>query len=92
MPVFIKESEPGQTGKFSPGKIIAWFWMLVAIWPSLIYFSIVPWQPVVGLTFWNWIFASFIFGTLSAGFYAGMAKGGFKVIVEALKKRIEGAK
>jgi hypothetical protein len=90
--LFVKEDEPGKTGKPSPGKIIAWFWMLAAIWVSVIYFGLVPWTPLVELTFWNWIFASFIFGTMSVGFYWGLAKGGFEVIVKALGERIKGGK
>ncbi len=92
MPILITEDEPGTTGKLSPGKIIAWFWMLADIWLSVVYFGFVQWTPVVELTFWKWLMGSFILGIISAGFYAGMAKGGFSAIVEALKKRIENAK
>lgn len=98
MPLRIEEEEPGPTGKLSPGKIIAWFWMIVAGYVSLVYLGMVPHFgdvatcETVSLTFWRWIIASFTFGILSAGFYAGMAKGGFMSLVEALKKRIENAK
>jgi uncharacterized membrane protein len=90
MPIFVKEEEKGKTGKVSPGKVIAWFWMVAAIWLSAIYFGFVPWTPVTELTFWQWIIGSFVFGTMSVGFYLGMAKSGFKVIVDALKTRISG--
>lgn len=89
--LLIKENEPGQTGKVSPGKIIAWFWMFATIWLSVVYFGLVPWTPLVELTFWKWLMGSFVMGTISAGFYAGMAKGGFTAIVKAMEGRIKGS-
>lgn len=88
MPFFITDEESGKTGNVSPGKVIAWFWMLAAMWISAVYFGITPWNPVVHPTFWEWIIASFVFGTMSAGFYWGLAKSGFEKLVDALAKRV----
>lgn len=92
----IGEHEPGTTGDLSPGKLIAWFWMIVVAYISLVFFGVVPHFREVAecdeihITFWRWVMASFIFGTMSVGFYWGLAKGGYTALVEALKKRIEG--
>lgn len=89
MPIFIQEEESGKTGKISPGKVIAWFWMISAMWLSAAFYKLIPWFDVE-ITFWEWIVGSFVFGTMSVGFYWGMAKGGFNVIIQALKTRISG--
>lgn len=87
--VQVQSDEPGPTGSLSPGKIIAWFWTIVAIYISLNFFGYVP-GPVTALTFSQWIGGSFIFGVLAAGFYWGMAKGAFTMLTEALSRKIGG--
>lgn len=84
-----RESEIGNTGEFAPGKVIGLFWMLVVVYISLAYFGFVP-SPVEGMSFWEWILSSFMFGVLSAGFYWQKAREAFNSVVEAIGDRIRG--
>lgn len=88
--LFIKEDEPGRTGSISPGKLIAWFWVLLAVYFNLavleIWVFVLP--SILAITFWKWLLGNFVLGMISVGFYWGMAKGAFAQIVDALVKRV----
>lgn len=80
------EADPGQTGKFSPGKIIGCFVGLVTCYISVDYF----WLQKVGLSNNEWLLGTFVTGVLSIGFYAGMGKGLFAKLGDALVERVKG--
>lgn len=79
-------ADPGRTGTFSPGKIIGCFVGLVTCYISVDYF----WLQKVSLTNNEWLMGTLVMGTLSIGFYAGMGKGVFRKLTDALVERVKG--
>lgn len=80
------ESEAGETGSVSPGKITGFFLALVACYVSVDYF----WIQKVGLTNNEWLIGTFGTGIMSIGFYAGAGKALFTRFGDALVDRIRG--